>query len=163
MKKKTASILLGILGVCILLVVVGVGVGAWFFASAFDNQPADEDTAARAFDEVRLRFGAVTPILEIRDREMTLLRKPPDNAAPARPIETVHMLAWAPDEQNLSKVAVPMWLLRMSNDPIELSAGSDLEAGANLSITAAEIERYGPTLVVDHQEPNGERFLVWTD
>jgi len=38
--------------------------------------------------------------------------------------------------------------------------GLDLD---ELEITAADLERYGPALVIDHARPDGSRLLVWTE
>jgi hypothetical protein len=104
----------------------------------------------------------VTPVVEMRDREIVLLREPPD-AAPSREINTVHMLVWDPQDQSLVTLDMPMWLLRMSDDPIELSAGRDTGTPVQLSMTVAEMAQYGSTILLDHEDEDGERVLVWTD
>ena len=165
MKRRTANILIAIGGVLVLCFVAVVGLGIWFFKSAIDTEASNEAAAARAFEEVRGRFGAEGPVLEIREKELVLLRHAPD-AAPGRQVQTIRVLAWDPDEGNLTRVALPMWLLRMSDDPIRLSADSripGISIGTGLSIRPEDIERYGPTLVIDHQEESGERVLVWSD
>jgi hypothetical protein len=35
----------------------------------------------------------------------------------------------------------------------------DLE---DLRLTVEDLERYGPTLIVDHKAPDGDRVLVWS-
>ena len=35
----------------------------------------------------------------------------------------------------------------------------DLE---DLRLSIEDLERYGPTLIVDHQAPDGQRVLVWS-
>lgn len=164
MKRRTANILLAIGGVLLLCVIAVVGLGIWLFRSAVNTEASNEATASRAFEEVRGRFSAVGPVLEIRDRELVLLRKAPD-AAPAHRIQTIHVLTWNPDEGNLTRITVPMWVLRMSDDPIDLSTDprSGVSIRNGISIRPEDIERYGPTLLVDHQDEDGERVLVWSD
>ncbi|MEX2271757.1 MAG: hypothetical protein WD690_09815 [Vicinamibacterales bacterium] len=38
--------------------------------------------------------------------------------------------------------------------------GLDLE---RQQISARDLERYGPSVVIDHTRPNGDRLLVWTE
>ena len=163
MKKQPKTILLVLVGVAILCVIVGGTIAAWFVTTAYNSVASDERSATRAFDEVRERFGGVAPLIEIRRAQEAVLAREPPDTPPAHALRTVHVLAWDPDEESLRQVALPTWLLRMSSDPLELTAGSGISAGTNLTMTAEELERYGPTLVIDHLTDRGERFLVWTE
>jgi len=84
-------------------------------------------------------------------------------AAPGEPVEALHIIVWDPDERKVIKLNMPFWLLRMTKgQPIKLS--SDDEFGGEpmkLKITAEDIERRGPGLILDHREASGERVLVW--
>jgi hypothetical protein len=73
-------------------------------------------------------------------------------------------MVWQPDERKLVKLNIPFWLLRMTKgQPIRLSGHQDGgEAGpVRLNITAEDLERYGPGLVMDHKDAGGDRVLVW--
>ena len=39
---------------------------------------------------------------------------------------------------------------------------NDANNDGDLGITVEELERFGPTLVADHQGRGGERLLIWT-
>ena len=58
---------------------------------------------------------------------------------------------------------VPMWFFRMKGPPTQFlvrGTGLDLE---RLQITAAHLERFDPSVVIDHARANGDRLLVWTE
>ena len=44
---------------------------------------------------------------------------------------------------------------------IRLGTGGDLQF-EQLKLTAEELERYGPSLLLDHRGGTGQRVLVWT-
>lgn len=162
MRKSYRHALLLCVGALIFVVMAGVAGGLWFFATHFDFTPADGAAAERSFSEVRQRFASAGPILDFVGREMRLLRPVP-TAVSSRQVHTVRVLVWTPDDRNLARIALPLWLLRMSDDPIKVSIDAGEVALLDTSLTVEDIERYGPTLVVDHQDAGGERILVWTE
>lgn len=160
MKKDTVRTVAIIAGVLILLAIVGLGSAVWLFMRSFDVGHADAATASQQFDEIRSRFGGVTPVLDIRDHEPVITRRPPAQSAGTR-LSTLHVVAWDPDDDQLTRIDVPFWLLRLKSGPIQIASnrGGDTELG----ITVEELERYGPTIVLDHAGEDGERVLVWTN
>jgi hypothetical protein len=76
--------------------------------------------------------------------------------------EELHLLAFDPGDGRIVRFRLPFWLLRMKmgNTTIDLNGNRmDLE---DLRLSVDDLERYGPTLVVDHQAASGERVLVWS-
>jgi len=159
MARKRSTILMVIIGIVLCIFVVGAGTATWFYLSVFDSVDADEAAATRSFDEARARFKGQQPILELRDDKVALLRKAPD-IAPARELQTVHVLTWNAEEGTLSTVTLPFWLLRLQDSGVDVSIAAD---GTRLTMTMDEVERYGPALVLDHLEEDGSRVLVWTE
>jgi len=159
MARKRSTILMVIIGIVVCIFVVGAGTATWFYLSVFDSVDADEAAATRSFDEARARFKGQQPILELRDDKVALLRKAPD-IAPARELQTVHVLTWNAEEGTLSTVTLPFWLLRLQDSGVDVSIAAD---GTRLTMTMDEVERYGPALVLDHLEEDGSRVLVWTE
>lgn len=150
---KTAKILLGIGGTFFLLCVIVVSFGVWTFRSAFQSEQVSQTQATEAFDTGRKRFTGIQPAFEMRDDRLVVLREPP--ATPATPEPTsVRVLVWSPDEGRMSRVSLPFSLLRMSKDPIEFEG---------MSLQVADVQRYGSTLLLDGDTPEGDRILVWTD
>lgn len=158
MKRRHATILTAVFGVLAFLLIVGLSLGAWFFASAFESVDADERAAAAAFDEVRQRFAGQEPVFDIGgDGDAVRRRRAPASFA-AGAVQTLHIRHWDPDDDGLSTVTVPFWFLRLKAGPIAVSGHvSDLE------VTVEDIERYGPALLVDHEGRDGNRLLIWTE
>jgi hypothetical protein len=159
MQRKHATILMAVFGVVICLVVLVVGGGAWFFASAFESTPATEPAAVAAFDEVRQRFSGVTPVFAIGPGETVLVRREPAPGSSVPPVERLHLRHWDPEDEGLVELTLPFWLVRLN--PGELSMTADRHGLRE--VTAAQLERYGPTLLVDHAGRGGDRLLIWTE
>ena len=53
--------------------------------------------------------------------------------------------------------------MRLNADvrPSASTGGDDIQF-EDLHLTAEELERYGPALLVDHKGRDGQRVLVWT-
>ncbi len=162
MKKETVRTLTIVIGLVILLVVLGLGSAVWLFTQSIDVGKADEVVAAEEFERVRARFPGMKPVLDIRDGEPLLARKPPDRPAGGR-LSTLHVLHWDPDDDSFARIDLPFWLLRLKSGPIEIASDHGRMGRGDLGITIEELERYGPTLVLDHEGRDGERVLVWTE
>jgi hypothetical protein len=58
---------------------------------------------------------------------------------------------------------VPLWFLKLKGPAVQYlvrGTGLDLE---RLQITAADLERYDASVVIDHVRSNGDHLLVWTE
>ena len=160
MKRSHATILMAVVGVLAFLAIVGLSLGAWVFASVFDRETANEVVATASFAGVRQRFAGAEPVLDVADERAVIRRNPPA-ARPDRPLERLHVMAWDPDDENLARVTLPFWLLRLKKGPLDLS--SRATDHRDIDLTVEQIERYGPTLLVDHQGRGGHRLLIWTE
>lgn len=162
MKRSHATIVMAIVGVLAFLGIVGLSLGAWFFASVFDSETADEPAATLSFEDVRRRFPGQQPVLAIlEDREAVVRREPPA-LAPARPLERLQLLVWNPEDSGLSRVTLPFWLLRLKAGPLDVASHVSVNHH-RIDITVEQIERYGPALLVDHEAQSGDRLLIWTE
>jgi hypothetical protein len=162
MKKETVRTLTIVVGLLILVTVLGLGSAVWLFTQTVDVGKADERTAAEEFDRVRASFTGVTPVLGVRDNEPVLARTPPEAASGAR-LTTLHVLHWDPDDDSFARIDVPFWLIRLKSGPIEIYSEGNVVGDGHLGLTVEELERFGPTLVMDHEGRGGERLLVWTE
>jgi hypothetical protein len=162
MKKRRNWILI-IFGVLVLVVFVGIGaviaVAAWFQQNLEVVQNTSEHDAETAFVEVRQKFNTRAPLLEIKNGRPAYASGRPPASAPTTSLSTLHVLAWDPDDEELARVAVPFWLLRLKSDPIEFSGYGRLDDGVDLR--AEDIERYGPGIILDTKTPGGGRVLLW--
>jgi hypothetical protein len=158
-----------ILGIAALVVIVGVGLVAVagyviYQQFAFQTTTTSASSAEDEFKQVAARFADQKPLLEIRDGEPVLNRQHRGSSAKAQPIEALHIIVWQPDERKLVKLNIPFWLLRMTKGrPIRLSGHGDGGESdpVRLNITAEDLERYGPGLVMNHKDSGGNRVLVW--
>lgn len=162
MKRSHATILMTVIGVLVFLSIVGVSLGAWFFASVFERDTADERAAAVSFDEIRHRFAGVEPAFGITGDERAEIRREPPSTSPQRPLERLQVLTWDRDDKGLARVTLPFWLLRLKTGPLNVS-GKVMIDHHHVDVTAEQIERYGSTLLLDHQGRDGNRLLVWTE
>jgi len=158
--RKTLWIVLGVIGFILLCIIAFAAFGLYFVSRNLDMEQATPVEASRAFEEVRARFKE-EPIISVDgDRNVTLARRPPDQPAAQKP-ETMHVMAFDSDDSRIVRVTIPFWMLRLGREKIRLGRGSDLQL-EDLHLTAEELERYGPALLMDHRGSSGERVIVWT-
>lgn len=165
MAKKTpwAVIILG--GAAfVLIVVVGLAAVAGYVVYqqfAFKATAADEQSAEAEFKQVAAGFEGQKPYLVVQDGQPVISDAPPRD--PGKPVEAIHILVWNPDDQKVIRLNVPFWLLRMTKGhPIKLTSDGDPHGESMfLKVTAEDLERRGPGLILDHKEASGERVLVW--
>lgn len=159
--RKVLWIVVGIILFVVLCVVAFAAFGFYFVANNLNMKSASVTEAAASFDEVRARFKE-SPIILLDDQErVTLSRKPPAQAADVRPT-TMHIMAYDDEESRIVRVTVPFWMLRLGREKIRLGTGGGDLQFEQLQLTAEELERYGPSLLVDHRGKAGKRVLVWT-
>lgn len=163
MAKKTSwpVIVFGI-GAFVLIVGTGlVAVAGYFIYQQFAFQ-ATSSSDVKADEEFALaagRFEGQKPYLVIKDGEPLVSDEPAES--PGRPVEAIHILVWDPDDRKVVKLNIPFWLLRMSKGhPIKITNTPDGDP-VHLKITAEDLEKRGPGLILDHKGADGERVLVW--
>jgi hypothetical protein len=59
-------------------------------------------------------------------------------------------------------VTLPFWLLRLKNRHASIDFNGKQMDLEDLKLTVADLERYGPTLIIDQTSPDGTRVLVWS-
>lgn len=150
---KTVKIVLGVLGGFFLLVIVVGATGCYMVMSAFDSQESSEQEAVAAFTEMRAKFPGVKPALTFGPEGPGVARTPPETAAPTAP-STVHVLFFDRTERRLTRVHLPLGLLKLTNSPFEFN---------NVEMDISDIERYGSTVLLDGDTPDGDPLFVWTD
>jgi len=165
MAKKTSWAVI-ILGIGAFVLIVGVGlvavVGYVIYQQfAFQTKSATEMSAGEEFAQIVAKFEGQKPYLVIKNGEPVVNEEPA--AAPKRPVEALHIIVWNPDERKVVRLNVPFWLIRMTKgQPIRISSQDDPEAEpVKLKITAEDLERRGPGLILDYKEASGKRVLVW--
>jgi len=162
MTKKQKTILLAILAIAGVLVIAVVGTGIWVVRSLVENVSMSEAAATRSFDDVRARFGDRGPVFGLRDGPV-LLRRPPETQ-PAATLKTLHIQRWDDHRERMSRIDLPFSLLRMKDGLFRLKADPNATGlSFSTSLRVADIERYGPALLVDDNMANGDHVLIWSD
>ena len=156
-------IVVGIAVFCVLALVAVVGGAVFYMSRHIETKSATPASAAREFEAVRSGFSGQKPLIEL-DRNGRFVRAHTDRPGPANAAvpDQLRILAFDPSDGRIVQVSVPFWLLRMkaSNATIDLNGSKmDLE---DLRLTIHDLERQGPSLIVDHQAPDGDRVLVWS-
>jgi hypothetical protein len=174
MDKRTRGCLWTALGVALLLVMVGgalvVGGGYWFYRQvAPQSETVDQAAAAREFEAVRRRFGGRGPVFDFEEsgpgRATVRLRPGAERPETPRPIASIRVLVYNPREGALVRFSIPFWAVRFAPDG-KITIGEDgriVEGGTGTPFTVEELERFGPSLLVDDTDADGEQILVWTE
>lgn len=159
--RKALWIVLGVVAFILICIVAFAAFGFYFVANNVRMEKATVVEASKSFDEVRARFKDA-PIISIDDqRRVTLTRQPPAQQTDVKP-STMHVMAYDTDESRIVRISVPFWLLHFGREKIRLGTGGDDIQFEDLHLTAEQLERYGPSLLVDHKGRDGQRVLVWT-
>jgi hypothetical protein len=153
-----AVIVIGVLGVIAM-----AAVGLYFFSQHIDTKTASPAVAARDFEQVTVRFTGQKPLIELdeggrylrshTDREPSPNVKPPDE---------LHVMAFDPDDGRIVRLNIPFWLLRMKMRGTTIDFNGKRMDLEDLKLTVEDLERFGPTLIVDHRSTSGERVIVWS-
>ena len=88
---------------------------------------------------------------------------PPADTAPRTALTTLHVLAWDAREGRLARFEIPFWLLRLKATPIRFGTYASGLDELKISLTAAEIERYGPGIIMDIEREGRDRALLWVE
>ena len=124
---------------------------------------ASTEDAGRAFDEARARFKDAKPLYEVDERDRPRvtrdLRTMPDS--PVKP-QNLWILAWDSQAERTVKISLPLWLMRLGNQKIQLSEGVGGLELDRLELDIRQLERVGPLLLFEFRENSGDRVIVWT-
>ena len=161
--KTWVWVVVAIAVVCILGLVAMVGVGFYFASQHIDTHVVSPAAAAKDFAAVRARFTGQPALIELDDRG-NFVRAHTDRPTPAqvKSPEKLHVLAYNPEDGRIVRLSIPFWLLRLKtgNASIDFNGRQmDLE---DLKLSVEELERFGPTLIAEHQAPDGRHVIVWS-
>jgi hypothetical protein len=161
--KTWVWVVLAIIVVGILGIVAMAGIGVYYFSQHIETKTASPANAARDFDQVKAQFTGQKPLIELDERGRYLRshtsRKPPVNA---KPPDSINVMAFDPDDGRIVRVNVPFWLVRMKMSGATIDLNGNHMNLEDLRLTVEDLERFGPTLIVDHRNATGERVLVWS-
>ena len=168
MAKKSWGLI--ILGIVIFVVIVGAGVIGTFGYIVYrqmDVQTVESSSPDEEFSKALVKFAGQVPFIELPagHGEGAPVVHREQMAKDATPLTGLRVLAWGPRDRKLVRLMVPMWLLRLTGHKRVLLSNRDtpLDADMNLNVSADELERHGPGLILDYTTPHGERVLVWAE
>jgi hypothetical protein len=160
--KTWVWVVIAIVVICVVGAVAVAGMGYYFFTKHFDTKVTSPARASIEFEQVKAQFTGQKPLIELDERGRFLRANPdrPTRSDNRRP-DQLFVLAFDPDDERIVKVTVPFWLLRLkAHGTVDFNGGHlELE---DLKLTVEDLERFGPTLIVDHKSSGGERVLVWS-
>ena len=159
--KTWIWVVVGVIALGILCIVAMAAAGLWFVRSHVNIQTTTVAMAASDFDTVRARFTGQKPLIELDDHG-EFVRANTDRAAGSVRPQTLNMMAFDADEEKVVKMELPFWLLRLKSGGTRFSMGKGNVDLAKLHLTVEDLERFGPTLILDHRDQKGARVLVWS-
>jgi hypothetical protein len=161
--KTWVWVVVGIAVVMILGVIALAGVGVYFFSQHIQTRAASPVNAAREFEQVTTRFSGQKPLIEL-DKRGHYLRANTDRTPPpnAKAPEALNVMAFDPDDGRIVRITIPFWLLRLKMRWATIDFNGNKMDLEDLKLTVEDLERFGPTLIVDHKNTTGERVLVWS-
>jgi hypothetical protein len=159
--KTWVWVIVGLVVCGILCLVTLAAAGLWFAKSHIDIRSASRTTVSEDFARIRQQFASQKPLIELDDRGH-LARANTDRPSGSRRPESLNIMAFDPDDEKIVKMAIPFWLLRLKMQGTRFNVGNDSIDLHELHLTVEDLERFGPTLIVDHKGRDGERVLVWS-
>ena len=155
-----------VLGVFLFFVIVAAG--GLFFAVSFFRQSmtvtdATAANAATEFESVRAKFAGQQPLIQMVDGRPQYVADEATRAPSSTRPATMHVMAWDDEDQKLVTFSLPFWLLRLKSGPIQLSAYSQGWDDRGVSFRIEDIEKHGPGLLLDVDEPNQGRVIIWAE
>ncbi len=159
-----------VLGIVIFTVIVGIGVVGtvgYIIYRQMDVQTVSLPSPEEEFAKTLAKFEGQLPFIELPlgpEEGLPVVHREQMAKEPT-PLTGLRVLAWGPRDKKLVRLTLPMWLVRLSgNRGVDLSdRDTPLSTSVRLHVTAEEIERHGPGLILDLKTPGGERVLVWAE
>src|SRR5919199_5610837 len=142
-------IIAGIVAFGILCLVAMAAAGLWFAKTHIDIRSASSISVSEDFARVRRQFSGQKPLIELDERGH-LARTNTDRPAGTRRPESLNIMAFDPDDGRVVKMDLPFWLLRLKMKGTRFSVGREGLDLRELHLTVEDLERFGPTLIVDH-------------
>lgn len=158
LKVVIVIIALGMLGMCAI-----AGAGVYFVSQHVSTSSMPAGDALRKFEEQRAQFKDQQPVIDIDPSErVTQLRNITELPDAGTPAQTLVVMAWDPTDERIVNFEIPLWVLGIGERKIDLGVGAESLDLRKLKITAEDLRRIGPVLLLDLKSPSGDRALIWT-
>lgn len=158
--KTWIWIIVGVFVMGVMGLVAMAAAGLWFAKTHIDVRSTPTTVARSEFETIRERFGTQKALIEL-DEHGEFLRANTDRPNGDRRPDALYVMAFNPHDGRIVRVSVPFWLLRFKTHGRMIMNGGDIDL-EDLHLTVEDLERYGPTLILDHKAEDGARVLVWS-
>lgn len=159
--KAWVWIVVGVIVFGILGVIAMAAAGLWFVKSHVNIQSSTQAVAAADFQTIRERFANQRPLIELDERGNFVHANTDRPTSPQRP-NTLTILAFDSHDEKVVRVELPFWLLRLKGGGSRFDVGGSNVDLAKLRLTVEDLERFGPTLILDQKDSDGSRVLIWS-
>ncbi len=157
---KSIAISVGV--IVVLLAIVCVTGLAIAFHQHTSAATVPRETAERLFNQERTRFGDATPMVTMGSHGAAVVHRPPATA-PLHELHTLHVMLYDPPTGKLVRTDVPAWLLELVSMGGHLRLTNLSLGGTGGLLTLDDLRRFGPGLILNYQDSNDSRMLVWTN
>jgi hypothetical protein len=159
--KPWVWIVVGVVVFGILGVIAMAAAGLWFVKSHIDIRTTTTAAVTSDFQSIRARFPNQKPLIEL-DEHGGFVHANTDRPAGAQRPERLNFMAYDPRDDRVVRMDLPFWLLRLKMRGNRIDLGNSNVDFAKLRITVEDLERFGPTLILDQKDLNGSRVLIWS-
>jgi hypothetical protein len=159
---KATSRPLRILGIVLVCGLAGLAVFAVLVWRAVTVEDAPRAEAERRIAIARAGLPSKAPLVELDDQGR-VVRTTSSSEGTGRPVARLKALAWRAADRRLVSADTPFWFFKLKGPAARYAltgTGFDLD---RLGLTPADIERFGPGVIVDYAGRDGDRVLVWTE
>jgi hypothetical protein len=161
--KAWVWVIIGLVVLGILCVLAMAGAAFYMFTQHVETKVVSRTTANEEFSAVRAKFAEQRALIELDEHGRFLRANAERDPKPGTKVpDQLYVLAFDPDDGRIVKVTVPFWLLRFKSHGATIDLNEGRMGLEDLKLTVEDLERFGPTLIVDHQGMHGERVLVWS-
>ena len=160
--RRWAPVVFGVAVFAVFVAICAVVVGVVWFRDHLSIEEASDTGAEAAFEAVRQQYTARAPLLEMHGTSPPRSNPPPPDA-PRIALSTLHVLAWDAGDARLARFEIPFWFLRLKEGPIRFGNYASGLDELKITLTVAEMERYGPGILMDISRTGRDRALLWAD
>jgi hypothetical protein len=146
---------------------VGIAIFATMAANWSSSEPANASQAAAQFAAQMELLGSQPPYIDQDEGGKTYLRTELEPPKAPTAITTLHAMVWLSGSEKMLQTHIPMWFVRVKDIggnglTMLLSAAEWDMQNLQLDLDVKALERRGAGLLMDRQQADGSRLLVWS-
>jgi hypothetical protein len=158
--RKWVKYTLAVVAVLAIGFMALAGTGAYLVFRHLETRTVAGGETKPDFDTIAKRFAGRPPLVEIVDLQKADVRINRSVHPQGRRANTVYILNWNAEQEKLVKTDVPLWLMQFSSINVLSHLGL---APEKFRLTAEDLARYGPGIVVDYRKPGSFQVLIWVE